>query len=351
MRAHWKDITTDAQHWYGLAVQVDAENSAAPAAANTRSSLKPDLRLESGTNSRLQLMQGDTPLFWATLARGYEGVYLLKSFAEFASPVAPGTVDSAVVEKIKRLAPADRLPAWSRVFAQALTDNASSLIHPGLWLFTGVQASSGHRSFTSEQRGRAPHLQLWAIEDVAQTLQDDPVCFIDWFVHEPEKGKQDTNSLVNLRPAAPLDSGRLKWWRKKAREQALPPILVWYLDCLQAYVVVDGHIRLQAAILENQAPEFIIVCSAQKEESLKGDDAEERQQKVMASLLHPKRVAPTVMQINAVLNAAFDDRPEFRTRTRAWARIPSNAGWLSDVEAQLRLIGRLDALPGFAERC
>ena len=55
--------------------------------------------------------------------------------------------------------------------------------------------------------------------------------------------------LITLHPVDPV-AGRLKWWRKTAREGCLPPILLWFVASLDSYVVIDGHYRLQAAIDE-----------------------------------------------------------------------------------------------------
>ncbi|MGD2181542.1 ParB/Srx family N-terminal domain-containing protein [Lusitaniella coriacea] len=141
------------------------------------------------------------------------------------------------------------------------------------------------------------------------------------------------------------DEGRLKWWRKKAMEGSLPPILVWYLSCLDAYVIVDGHSRLLAAYLESEVPEFIAVYAANEIQMPPRDEA--RQEKIMASLAHQKKLKAhkpiSTEQINAVLIQAFDNRPYLRTRTRAWARIKSDEEWKQEVESFLQIIGKTES--------
>ena len=340
MKLHWKDIHNDAERWYGLAVQLT------PAEADAQ--CKPAMRIESGANGRLKLMQGETPLLWATVCQRHEGAHVLRSFNNFAPAIPPGSIDSALVEHISRLEPACRLPAWSRHFASALAASPTSFFYPGLWLLAGVKPDGDAWTFTAERWSGNGRTGNWSVREATQALRASPVSFISWFVHhEGDVDSQDTDSLVNLRKLTGDDEGRLKWWRKKARERSLPPVLLWFVDALQAYVVTDGHLRLQAAILENLPPDFIVSYSAQ-EEAIYQDPV--KQQHIVNAVLKPGFPARSVSEINRILTLAFDDRPVTVSRTRAWARIASDAIWLSEVDAQLRAVGRLDALPGFAER-
>lgn len=333
MQLRWKDLEADTGHWLGLAVEASQPDDA------PRS---PACRLETGANGRIRLMQGQTPLLWATLCHDYAGVHLLRTQARAPHPVPADAIASATIEAHKALAEKDRLPAWSRLFAQALARSEDAFLYPGLWLFAGVRPQRQTWQFTSEPLPRCG--SRWPIHEVHKALQDDSVGYLDWWF-------TGSNELVSLRPSAPHDDSRLKWWRKKAREQALPPILVWHVGCLDAYVIVDGHVRLQAALLENQPPDFIVATSAQQQP---WPADEKKQQAVVRSLERaheqPRFKGLPTGQMNALLTAAFDDRPVLRPRTHAWARIASDAQWVAEVEAQLRAVGRLDALGAFVDR-
>nr|WP_315207387.1 ParB/Srx family N-terminal domain-containing protein [uncultured Albidiferax sp.] len=331
MQLHWRDIENDAHSWFGLAVEA----SLPPDAAR-----KPVLRLETGDNYRIKLMQGETPLFWATACHGYTGVHLLKSWADAEAAIPASTIDSALVQKHAALAPPARLPAWSRVFARALAKSPASFLYPGLWMFAGVEPQGGEWTFNSP---RFQH-STWPIYGVRESLQDETTCHVNWWIN----GSCDLLSL--RRPTLP-DDGRLKWWRKKAREQALPPILVWYLGCLDAYVIIDGHTRLQAAVLEDQPPAFIVAFSA-KERRWPLDT--QRQEHIVQELTQvggtPRRKSLSIDAMNTILIAAFDDRPDLQPRTHAWATIPSETHWLAEVKARLAEVGQLDAFGAFANR-
>jgi hypothetical protein len=54
-------------------------------------------------------------------------------------------------------------------------------------------------------------------------------------------------ALLPLGPVPGPDEGRVKAYRKLARDGLLPPVLTWWASGLQALVVLDGLCRLAAA--------------------------------------------------------------------------------------------------------
>lgn len=335
MHLRWKDLETVSNSWYGLAVEVTSSTE--------RASRQPPCRLETGPNQRIQLMQGSTPLLWATLLDDYAGVHLLRSHADAPHAVPPDALSSATIEQIRARPAPERLSLWSRHFAQTLAHSPQTFMHPGLWLIAGVQPQNQGWQFTGEALS-GKQMLAWPLTGVREALNDSPVDFVDWWF-------RSGRDVFSLRRKAPADDGRLKWWRKKAREGSLPPILLWYTTCMNAYVIADGHLRLQAALLEDRPPEFLVVSSA-REIHWATDPVS--QQHFMESLnrkmAHSRGQAPSVERMNALLMAAFDDRPVLEPRTHAWARIPSDAHWVTQVEAHLRACKRLDVLPAFVER-
>jgi len=331
---HWKDIEADSGHWLGLQVEVAG-------GVNPRASRKPEIRLETCFPQRIKLVQGPTSLLWATVCENHYGVRILKSMEAFTPVIPHGVLGSAQIEKISALEENRRLPAWSRFFAQTLaTASAASFLYPGLWYFKAAPSQNGQWSFGSKPQDSGL-LGSWHIGDVQQALYKEAADTVSW-------GFQGNNELICLRPPVPADDGRLKWWRKKVREQTLPPILIWYLSCLDAYVLIDGHCRLQACVLENQPPDFLVAFSAQKE-AVQHDAAVQEQ--IIASL-HRPQIAPrkhlSTEAANAVLIRAFDDRPLLSPKTHGWVSFSSELQWLSEVNAKLKALGRADAFQDFA---
>lgn len=345
MSVYWKDIETDAGRWFGLALECREDDGG---------HRKPALRLESGHNARIRLVQdradGGEPVtrFWATPLSDYYGVHLLRSDAPVESPVPVSALDSAVVERHAALPQPQRLASWSRVFAQALGEGPASFLHAGPWMFIGARPLADAWKF--EAGKLRPNHWHWPIKGVRDALRVDPVLFIDWC------GQYPVDQVLNLRAPSPPDDGRVKWWRKKAREGALPPILLWRLDCLQAYAIVDGHDRLQAALLEDRPPDFLVACLAH-EQPVARDPVS--QQAMMASLERhasevalkvPGRTAIATDSLNTTLISAFDDRPIVVPRTYAWASRRPESQWLAEVEARLAELGRSELFCEFDER-
>jgi len=87
--------------------------------------------------------------------------------------------------------------------------------------------------------------------------------------------------LLLARYPVEQESGRVKWWRKKCREQALPPILLWFIGGLASYIILDGHDRLQAALAEGIQPQFLVLSEIHEQIYT---PSEETVQRVMRSL-------------------------------------------------------------------
>ncbi|NJK31849.1 MAG: hypothetical protein HC927_05205, partial [Deltaproteobacteria bacterium] len=70
-----------------------------------------------------------------------------------------------------------------------------------------------------------------------------------------------SGDCLALRARPDEHEGRVKMWRKQARIGRLPPIVVWWISGLDCWVLIDGHRRLLAAVLEGREVEVIGVYS------------------------------------------------------------------------------------------
>ncbi|BCQ70378.1 hypothetical protein PEQA60_43680 [Pseudomonas sp. Eqa60] len=337
---YWRDIEDSLGNWSGLGVEVE------PGSTD-----KPPLYLRTGANARIKLMHHDMPLFWATLARDHGGVWLVRNpLADGAECRLLAPIDSPTVEQHAALAPELRIRAWSRYFVSRLSESARHFLTPGFWLAQGLlpepsSTASGldHWRFTSviDPLTHVPNWHLYG-EDFLDNLQPQTLEWIDWW--------HGGGKLIGLHRVDP-EAGRLKWWRKKAREGSLAPILLWYVGGLASYVVIDGHYRLQAAIAENLAPSFIVL-SATRERGFA--PSLEHQQRIMDSLRKrgdavPRNPALSTENLNRVLIQAFDDRPQYRSATPAWAGNEPESQWCDEVRQCLGgqgLADEVDAVIG-----
>ncbi|UQS89214.1 hypothetical protein M5C90_27770 [Pseudomonas chlororaphis subsp. piscium] len=132
---HWRDIEDLAGNWNGLGVDVKRPASG-----------KPNLRLLSGNNRRMQLVLGDQTLLWGTMSRCLYGVWLVRNhLLEQLPQTLVGPIDSPQVEQQVRLDPALRLKAWSRFFVQQLMQHQPEFFYPGYWLVRALRPESPSR--------------------------------------------------------------------------------------------------------------------------------------------------------------------------------------------------------------
>ncbi|UST99064.1 ParB/Srx family N-terminal domain-containing protein [Pseudomonas siliginis] len=335
----WRDLRDLEDKWVGLSIEVNRPKSS-----------KPPLHLQSGNNGRMKLMLNESPLFWATIATSYYGAWLVRNPrpVQLESPSVPPIVSADVQEHFE-LPVQERFPRWCRYFINQLMNNQADFLYPGHWVarpllpavsrYKPVAGPDGW--YFSTPAEASSHLPNWYArgEGILDNVQPHTVHWLDW----------DLGHLIGLHTVDPF-AGRLKWWRKKAREGSLPPILLWYVGGLCSYVIIDGHYRLQAALDEGVKPDFIVLSST-KAQQVKPCEA--TQQRVFGSLMlqnarHPKF---NVHTFNQALINTFDDRPWHWAGTHAWAGIPSDQAWCAEVTSFLTEQGNTDHLQDIIERC
>jgi hypothetical protein len=133
----------------------------------------------------------------------------------FESPIPP-----LRAEKARDLGA--RKGRWAQRFADALAGNARGPLHAGRW------------ALTSERPRR---------DDMVLTDRNGE---IDWFRHN------GSWQILPLRGLSDPAAGRVKSYRKQARDGVLPPVLLWWISGLDLYVVLDGHDRLVAALAKSR---------------------------------------------------------------------------------------------------
>lgn len=143
------------------------------------------------------------------------------------------------------------------------------------------------------------------------------------------------------------EDGRLKYWRKRARQNQLPSVLVYELTALSdRWLILDGHLRLAAALAERQLPPLIIIQATTARHS--PQTAAEHETAKAAALSQYEKIAQQTGNNPQALNAvsqnivhAFDTRPYLLHTTRAAADIAPKT-WLQQLQTYA-------AQHGFAE--
>ncbi len=268
--------------------------------------------LAGGCNQRFMLASHDYTLYWGRVSEDHYNVDFLRQpqpWQRQHMPIRP--ITSADIETFKQINPADSGRYWANFFAQELIQSPASFLHQGHWRIAalfGQQASN--EVFTRlEPTYEVPSPEwywsfLWTDCDYDFDYQDQLLTAIDW-----------DNSLDNPLPLKPLpaaDDGRVKWWRKKIRENACPPLLLWWQSNMLSHIVIDGHSRWRAHQLENSKPD-VLVISAFKTFSYKGKYNPKRRLHTLQGIKHyvnnsTAQHQPVSMNtINAMLLDAYPD--------------------------------------------
>jgi hypothetical protein len=117
-----------------------------------------------------------------------------------------------------------------------------------------------------------------------------------------------SHALLPMRLPSREDSGRVKAWRKRAREGTLPPVLVHFIAALDMFALLDGHDRYAAARAEGvPVPWLHVTAMTLSPVSLdeKKQAAIVREVERLSGLERP----PPTASLNALYAGAFDDRP------------------------------------------
>ncbi|WP_304163861.1 hypothetical protein [Lonsdalea britannica] len=323
----WRDIDDRDGVWQGLALESPS---------GQRPSGK--LQLLVGAQGRAQAICGDDTLFWAVMAMHGAEASVLCPRKDIRQQSLLSPIRSADVMRAGAVhSPTARQAGWCRFFAERLLSSPQPLLNNGQWLLrpmpyvlpaaprtTQPQPINAWRFHAPQSAGEyCPRWDLFG-EDIPDLTASDSVFLIDrWW---------DSTQLLPLSVVDPASS-RVKWWRKKAREGALPPILLWFVSGLGAYVILDGHSRLQAARDEGVPPLFIVL-SGLYHQRWKPDVAQ--RQRVVDALARQQQSNPKLNQdaINQTLINAYDDRGALAGTT--YSRVTSlDERWQREVKAYL----------------
>ena len=291
---YWKDIINDSDEWIGLRIEVIQD-------------AKSNFILESGANCRFKLNMNEKPILWGTFGCDYWGVWILNNKEHWQlsempiMPINSNVVQSSIASEYSKF--------WSKYFTKQLIENNSSSLSSGIWTITTENENTSCR-----------------IRDVESVFEKRNPRWIEWDIGR-------CGSIVALKEEPNDDSGRVKWFRKLVREEICPPVLVWYLSCLDGYILIDGHSRLKAFQMESISPRFLILNSIVEKEKkpdikiqesiLKG--IEKRQK-------HQVKSKMNIDEVNRLLISAFDTRPYCRPITNAKAKRNYEDSWTEEVK-------------------
>ncbi|MGY5958656.1 Cytoplasmic protein [Kosakonia sp. BK9b] len=324
----WKDLLDRNESWQGLELKVRSGDGQA-------------MEMQSGHNGRMALQVNGETLFWATMLQDHSGVWLIFNAEHPAQQLLIPAITSADVENALQNSQADRPRHWCRYFARALMEAPTPLLPPGRWLLRPMEQVKPTAPYVMNQplpftqwrfHSPASSAQIgvnWALysEDFPDLQNPEKVTFVDWWWG---------GHLLLARYPVEASSGRVKWWRKKCREGALPPVLVWFIAGLASFVILDGHDRLQAALAEGIQPQFLVLSELSEQNYT---PTEETRQRVLHSLAIQqekcKKTGANIDAMNQSLLNLYDTRYLY-ARTHSRAVLGDGRAWEHEVTAYLQ---------------
>lgn len=184
----------------------------------------------------MRLMMGEVPRMWMRPSEDYWDCDLV-----IAAGPAP-----------LRLAPVagKRNPSasWTRTFAELLREETS----PSPFRGADVEGTI----LKSREHERSYQTRKVTLDRIEAAIHDCLFRWDLWHIH-----------LLPTRVLSPANDGRVRFFRKLARKKTLPPVLAMWCSGLATHLVLDGHDRLHAALLENVLPEVITIQEARPTEA------------------------------------------------------------------------------------
>ncbi|MGB4812715.1 MAG: hypothetical protein WBP13_09610 [Methylophilaceae bacterium] len=323
MQLYYQDKRNDLDMWEGLLLSCNSPS-------------KPLMRLQTTQSLHMKLSAGEQALLWAKIEDGYCGVSTLRALPHSEEVNLLPHIRSAELMQARPLQGEAQKQYWAKFYTRALQNTPMSPLYSGLWSMSYIELEHD----TNSPRWLARSKAKWCLA----TAQDQQFLaahdvYIDWWL-------SGNGNIINLFAphADPSHVGRIKWWLKVAREQTLPPLLLWYVSSLDAYVLLDGHDRLQVALINGIAP-VCLVLSSYTEQTYPLDEGAQAGILKQLSIVEQKitegtQVNPDALAgINQALVRAFDNRPWQCCCTRGYANI-TLAQWEKDTQAFKKTLSR-----------
>lgn len=211
----------------------------------------PALRFETAMGGRILLRQGEEPvLLGRSVGEGCCHELYLHRLDGYRSPLPP--LRSAALRSSVN---------WTHQYTRWLEEAEGTPLQDGRW---GLSAR------TAFQPG------VWT-EDF---VRDWPGGCLGLYCGGGWHG------ILPLRRLSASDGPRVKAYRKHVRDGTLAPVLLWWVDHLDGWLILDGHDRAVAALAEGRVPECVVLTRVSDEEAWRREAEEiaERHEQRMAGL-------------------------------------------------------------------
>jgi hypothetical protein len=266
---------------------VETLSDTAIALEHARTRGHPATRIEgarAGDSNLYQVVVGEAVHLWVEVDDWWGQMFFVRSSAAWTPLLDPIHADELRAGR-----------NWLHFMCERLAASPLSPLYSARFRIEAVHSKpKGH-----EKRSNTPGY-------IKEPPATPDVRHLDFFAADywEEGGLEGVSSgaVLPLRRLTGADEGRLKWWRKVARENGLPPVLAWYVNVLEKHLVLDGHVRLRAAVDEGIDVPIVRVWDERKGNPR---PAPRRDQMVRGAALLLESVPTAVTQANQILRDAY----------------------------------------------
>jgi hypothetical protein len=292
---------------------------------------RPSLHFEVAPAYRLRLTSGGQPLLWVRIDSYWDQCGFLRGTA--SAPWGLPPVTAAELRDVAHEPGTDRWwEAWTWRLGRVLSEPSHPLLYAGRWCLRPV------RAIDTRQATRYPVSPMeWGFgEELPPPHSLEAISRFETFWTEGwgyEAVQQ--GAVLPLRAASPEDDGRVKSWRKRARDGTLPPALLLYVDLLAKWLVLDGHDRLHAALLEGVTPPLLGLWPVIERVNPSSAVSQEGALIAAEFNLRAGETPQRIDRVNRMLLHSFAG-PRRGTVTRAWPLRGGLDAWRAEVLAWCR---------------
>lgn len=294
---------------------------------------RPSLHLEAGRHDRLRLSSGGQPLLWFRIDDLWRGCTFLRGACS-----APWGLPPLSASEVRDVAHAPGTERWWEFWTwrlgRALVDAPHTVLYSGRWCLRPLQVVrfQDAESYSSCPREGGTHGRPAPVHSLESVLRFEPFHDENWHWAERPEAVAKRGAVLALRAPSPEEDGRVKSWRKCARDGTLPPVLLLYVDILEKWLVLDGHDRLHAALLEGVTPPVLGLWPVVEDEFASTDWEREGALIAAGFQLRAGATPQTVDKANRTLLRHFSGYRR-GTVTRAWPLKGGLEAWRAEVLA------------------
>ena len=227
---------------------------------------RPAWRLEAADPYLLRVHANHRAVLWIRIDAWWSDASFVRDMGAIATSVIP-PIDARIADTLDSEPRGSRawLDGWMHYFARALDASLRGPLHDGLWRMAPVEAGPPERS-RAYPGDEALDDDLPAPHSLDRDLDRSLLRREHWFPRESYD--LGTGGVIATRAVTPGDRTRLNAWRKAARHATVAPVLLGFVHVLGKYIVLDGHLRLEAGRQAGVLPPLIALWPVREASTL-----------------------------------------------------------------------------------